>query len=182
LADLPFKGCAIRIPQIRARRGTAAIGFGGPPGSVTTTGAGFSTLAWLVFGRSIFGVSEPGLELGLSRGYRPHRAFGTCRVLTLQLAAPIAEVFEVQPVPLAIFLLRQATKLPQFKVAAPECARRLAFFQSKGNVALLAASENATYQDRITADENTACEKWTLTPYGAKNFTAPPNKFPDPLK
>jgi hypothetical protein len=33
---------------------------------------------------------------------------------------------------LAIVALRQATKLPHLKVAAPEGARRLAFFQSKG--------------------------------------------------
>jgi hypothetical protein len=50
------------------------------PGSVTTVGAGFSILGLSVFGLSILGLSELGLELGpelgLSRGYRPHRAFG----------------------------------------------------------------------------------------------------------
>ena len=50
------------------------------PGSVTTVGAGFSTFSLSGFGLSILGLSELGLELGpelgLSRGYRPHRAFG----------------------------------------------------------------------------------------------------------
>ena len=52
-------------------------------------------------------------------------------VFSLQLTAPVAEALQRQPVPLAILALRQAAKLPDLKVTAPESARRPSFTQRK---------------------------------------------------
>jgi hypothetical protein len=53
------------------------------------------------------------------------------RILPLQLTAPVAEVLQIESVLLAIFPLRQATKLPDLKVAAPECPCRPSILQTK---------------------------------------------------
>ena len=106
-----------------------------------SAGTGFSILGLYVLGRSVLGSLVLGLVIGLviglSRGYRPPPRVGPSRVLALQLSPPVAEVLQREPVLFAIASLRQATKLPHLKVAAPERPRSRPLFQSKWQRLLL---------------------------------------------
>jgi len=60
-------------------------------------------------------------------------------VFSLQLTAPVAEALQRQPVPLAILALRQAAKLPDLEVTAPESSHRFSLTQRKSQRFLLIA-------------------------------------------
>jgi len=77
----------------------------------------------------------------------------------LQIANDRAE----QAVPLAILPLRQAAKRPDFEVASPKRTRRHPLFQSKWQSIPPRRASCAIHQNRITANENKPCKKWTLT-------------------